>query len=161
MRKYVGTTLIELLLYIGIVSVFLLALSSAWWMLSSAKNRNQVIEDVNQQSQAIVNLLNKEIRGASTLTSPANGTTSATLSLDAGATQIYLQSGDLYLKKGANAAVKLNSNFVSVSDFVVLNATSNSPKTLVTIEIQLTYKNPDGSREKTYSQRYYETISFR
>lgn len=161
MRKYSGTTLIELLLYIGIVSIFLLALSSAWWMLSSAKNKNQVIEDVNQQSQAIIHLLNKEVRGATSLTSPVNGTTASALSLDSGATQIYLQSGDLFLKKGTNDAVKVNSDFVSVTDFVILNTTSNSPKTLVTMEIELSYKNPDGNREKAYTQRYYETISFR
>lgn len=161
MRKYIGTSLVELLLYIGIVSVFLLALSSAWWLLSSAKNKNQVIEDVNQQSQAIVHTLNKEIRASTVLTAPTNGNSSGTLSLDSGATQIYLQSNNLYLQKGSNPAVKINSNFVSVTDFVVLNATSNSPKSLVTIEIQLSYINPDGIQERSYSQRYYETISFR
>jgi type II secretory pathway pseudopilin PulG len=79
--KQTGYTLIELLLYVGIVGSLLAAVSLYFAMSTDSRVKNQSIAEVNQQGALVMDRITQTVRGANSITSPAAGATADSLTL--------------------------------------------------------------------------------
>src|SRR3989344_533729 len=76
-----GYTLIELLLYVSLSAVMLLAISMTLSTFLEAKIKNQTISEVNGGGVQVMQFITQTLRNAIGINSPAIGTNGASLSL--------------------------------------------------------------------------------
>lgn len=119
-----GFTLIELLLYVSIVGVLLISISTFFATVSDARIKNQSISEVNQQGVAALEQITQTIRNADTVTLPAAGTSGATLNLTvptAGRSPTIFDLSGTSTIMGYNAdggsTDTSNSNFINATKF--------------------------------------------
>jgi len=74
-----GFTLIEVLLYMAIMALLLLAIGLSMQAFLEARVRNQVIAEVNHEASKAMNLTLQSIRNATGITSPTAGNSADTL----------------------------------------------------------------------------------
>lgn len=161
-----GFTLIEILLYVSIVSIMLLVMSAFLFSILQARTKFQTISEVDQQGIQVMQVLTQTVHNARKINIPVQGTTGTTLSVDmadAGKTPaVFNSSGtNMQIKEGAGAIVPLTSSKVAISDILFSNA--SRANTLGTIKFQFTlnYLNPSGRNEYEYSKTFYGSASLR
>lgn len=76
-----GYTLIELLLYIGIISILLGSTTLFFGAIIEARVKNQSISEVEQQGELAMDHIAQAIRNATSITSPAAGASAGSLIL--------------------------------------------------------------------------------
>jgi type II secretory pathway pseudopilin PulG len=76
-----GYTLIELLLYVVLVSILLLSITYFFGMTADSRIKTQTIAEVNDQGTAIADAITEAIHNASSITTPAAGVISPSLTL--------------------------------------------------------------------------------
>ena len=79
--KIRGITLIELLLYISLVAVIVLSISSFFVLIQRDDVKNQVMTNVNDEGKTVIDIINRAIREAKGITTPAAGTSDNSLVL--------------------------------------------------------------------------------
>src|SRR5674476_477978 len=79
MRK--GFTLIEMLLYLAILSIMVLAFSSFLSFSYTSRVKATVIAEVEQQGSQTMSLITQNIRNAASITAPASGVVASSLTL--------------------------------------------------------------------------------
>src|SRR3989338_405637 len=106
LQTHSGFTLVELLLYVSITAIILLATSGFLFMLLEARIKNQTIAEVEQQGLQVMQLITQTARNAEAVTSPAVGTSASSLTLDvvtvvSDPTVFDLASGVIRITEGA------------------------------------------------------------
>lgn len=76
-----GYTLLELLLYIGIIGALLTSVTMFFGAVVDARVKNQSISEVDQQGELIMSLITQTIRNADSITSPAAGASDDSLTI--------------------------------------------------------------------------------
>jgi Tfp pilus assembly protein FimT len=147
--KIRGFTLIELLLYVSIIGVVIITMSSFLSTMQHQGVRTKVMMEVEDQSVAPMQIMTQIIRNATTITSPATGTSGSAATVSG--TLFTLSSGAITMKEGSGAAVPLTSARVLVSNLTFTNLTATSPGTL-RIQYTVSYNNPDGMPDFTYNK---------
>lgn len=170
MKKSVKTkkafTLMEVLLYVSIVSIMLVVLSTFLAAISQSRVRSQVIADVNEQGVQIMQLITQTVRNATSITVPAAAGSGSTLTVvvptgSLSPTTFDLSSGVMRIKEGAGAVVNLTSNRVTVSSLTFTNLTRTGTFGTVRIQFTLAHTNPDNRKEFSYSETFYGTATLR
>ena len=161
-----GFTLIEMLLYLSILSIVILALSSFLYLSYSARIKATVIAEVEQQGNQTMSLITQNIRNTQTVTSPVSGTSASSLTLTEytallSPTVINQTSNKLQISEGSNSAVDLSSNRVIVSGLSFQNLARSSTPGLMRIQFTLNHVNPNNLGEYTYSKAFTATASLR
>ena len=161
-----GFTLIEMLLYLSILSVVILALSSFMFLSYTSRVKASVIAEVEQQGSQTMNLITQNIRNAATITAPAAGSAGSSLTLTeytgAVSPTVFNQSGNiLRITEGATAAVNITSNRVVVSGLNFQNLSRSGTPGNIKITFTLTHINPDNRGEYIYSKTFTSTASLR
>lgn len=160
-----GFTLLELLLYVGITAVILLAISILLSVLLQVRIKNQTINEVESQGVQIMQVITQTLRDAQTITTPSTGSANSltldvsTASLDP--TIFDLSSGILRIKEGTVAAIPLNNNRVTASGLTFQNL--SRPQTPGTIRVQftLTHNNTLGRQEYNYQKTFTTSTTLR
>ncbi len=152
-----GITLIETLLYVAIISILFTAFTFLLLTFLRARIKNQVISNIDQQSVLVIHEITQAIRNAETITSPAVGSPSSTLILDAlsvgvDPTRFDVANGVLRIQEGAGSAVALTNNRVEVTDLTFSNLTAGSSPGIIQIELTLSSANPSGRNEYEYTK---------
>lgn len=135
-----GFTIIELLLYIGMLAGFILVLGQLFFSILDSQLESQANSAVDTEGQYLLTRLSYDIRRAASLTTPAAlGQTAATLVLDIGGTAhtYSLNGSNLTLTVSGNTYL-LNSQTVSVTGFSVQrlgNPAPAKPSVLVDLDI--------------------------
>ncbi len=80
-ERHAGYTLIELLLYMAIVSVLLSSVVTFFGVTVDARVKNETINEVNEQGAGAMDYITQTIRNATSITTPAAGANSASLTL--------------------------------------------------------------------------------
>lgn len=119
-KKPSGTTLIEILFYFVIVGVLLfVAMNFAIQILNVSKqseNAQELQANINFMSQKIVSTVRmaESIDDTNSIFDNDQGKLSLNLS-DASKTptSFYISNGDIFIKEGNNAAVKINSDSIN------------------------------------------------
>ena len=163
MKKQQGFTLIEMILYIGIVSIFLGGVVRVAWNSIYGRVKAQVMEHVNYAARFVGKRMMYEIRNASAINSVSvNSLCLASTNSTYNPTRIYLSGGVIRIGWGGGVAtcvtttndVALTGTNVTVSSLVFTNLTSGS----LTKHIQFTYtvssSATSGRQEYIWSQNY-------
>lgn len=165
-NKKSGFTLIELLLYIAISSAILLSTSIFLSILLESRVKNQVISEVEGQGVFAMQIMTQAIRNGDSITSPALGSsaaslTVATISPGTNPTIFDLSSGALRIKEGANANVSLTNSRITVSALSFSNLSRLGTPGTVRVSFTLTAVNNSGRNEYSYSKTFIGTATLR
>lgn len=152
MRRNRGFTLVELVVYMGLLTIILAILSQIFGSLTDIQLESESNSTLNQDEAFIVSRLGYDIRRASSISTPAsNGTGSVTLSLViSGTTYVYsLSNGNLMLNDGTNSW-RLNSYNTTVSGLDFDRIGNAGGKSTIRTTLQLdTLVNTRGNNSKT------------
>ena len=145
-----GYTLVELLLYMGILSILLVVLLQIFSSLIDIQLDTQDTSVVEQDSKLILLRLLYDINRADLVTIPGSlGETSDTLQLTIGPTQyVYLlQNGSLYLS--ATSSSQLNGIDTTISGVSFTRVGNNTGKNQIKISYTITSKQAQKADTKT------------
>jgi len=161
-----GYTLIELLLYVGLVGILLSAATAFFGIATEARIKNQTISEVNEQGAFVMDYLTRSVRAATSISSPSVGGTGTQLTLVVPAanlspTVFSVSGGVLQVKEGTAAAVALTNSKVRVSSFTVTNLTRSGTSALVRVSITIDRINNAGRNEYDYSETFTTSVGIR
>lgn len=153
--KNKGFTLVELIIYMGIFSIFLLVLTTMFTTIFSSQFETNSITSTEQDGRFILRRLSNDIQGSSAINVPSTiGASSNTLQLVInGVTNTYsLDNGNLILvnEKGTN---NLNNFDSTISDLSFLRLGNNGGKNTIKFSFTTTSKTlkESGPETKTYN----------
>lgn len=157
-----GFTLVELILYLGVMSLIVVMVSVLMTMIVGGRVKSQSLAEVEQQGAQAMQIITQTIKNASSITTPAQGIAGASLALvvpDAAKspTIFDLSSGVLRIKEGTGAVIALTNANITVSNLSFHNLTRNSTKGTIRIQFDATRKNPDNRNEYNYTETFYGT----
>lgn len=163
-KFYKGSTFIELLLYIGIVSVVLLASSSIAMNVLYGKAKISAIEEVSQNGRFALEKISGTIRNADEIGTPVLGEVSSTLSLTMpdsafDPTVFDLDGGRLWMKKGSMPKKALTGNGVVVEDIQFSNVSYVDTSGTIRIKVEIASRNPNNRKEFEVQQIFYTTVN--
>ena len=161
-----GFSLIELLLYVSISAILLLAVSSFLGILLEARVKNQTIAEVEQQGAQIVQLVAQSIRNSNGINSPATSTTSSLLSLNmpnsSDSPTIFDLAGSTFrITEGAISPILLTNSRVAVSSLEFHNLSRADTAGVVRVKFNISHINPEGRNEYDYSRMFFASASLR
>lgn len=142
-----GFTLIELIIYIGIlVSILLVAFSFGWEIIYS-NVKSQAIREVQQNARFCMEKITRIIKEAKAIKHPRRGNSSSRLSLemtdpDLDPTTFDLFDNKLRITQGKNGSYELTNNRVAVSNLSFTNLSYSDTPGTIQIEIDLEHINP-------------------
>jgi type II secretory pathway pseudopilin PulG len=159
-------TLMEVLLYISLVSIMLTVLVSFIGAITSSRQRSQVIADVNEQGVQVMQQITQTIRNSTLINNPPLGTPGSTVSVNVptaslSPTIFSLSSGVIEIKEGSATAIPLTSNRVVVSNLIFTNLSRSGTKGVIKIQFTLTHTNPNNRKEFSYSETFYGAASLK
>lgn len=159
-------TLIELLLYVGIVAVLMLTISSFLNIVIQAKEKRQVISEVEQQGISIAYSLSQNIKAASGITAPTLGASAATLTLSSAdstrnPTVFKLVSGVMVINLANGTDIALNNNQVSASNFTCYNLGNTGTSGSIDCQFTLSAVDSSNRSEYTFSKKFSVSASRR
>ena len=155
-EKNRGFSLLELLIYVTILSILVVIISNVVITLSKGRGQSQAKSEVNSSIRFATELLKQDIKNASAITTPSLGTPTSTMTLTrAGVTIVYdVSAGVLRRKLGAATPDNLTTSDISVSapTFTrIENTNAFFSATDVSIKINMTFSYNSTSPDWSYS----------
>ncbi|MFQ5492588.1 MAG: type II secretion system protein J [Candidatus Dojkabacteria bacterium] len=159
-------TLVEIILYVGLVSMLLVVVAGFLTSVLQSRERSETVSEVDSQGVKVMQDIIQTVRNAQAINSPTQGNSAATLSLDvvdggADPTVYDLSGGALTITEGGGAVVDLTSGRVTASGLVFENLTRPGTDGIVRIEFTLTHVNPEGRFEYDYAQIFYGSANLK
>lgn len=164
MKNGEGFTLVEFILYIGIVGIVLLVAGAIGLNVLFGKAKLMTIEEVSQNARFALERISERVRNAEAINSPAPSTSASTLSLKmASSTQnptiFDFSHGVIRITEGAGSTVNLTSSEIIVTNLQFSNISyPNTPGTL-RIELRLKLVNPENRQEYNFEKTFYTTAN--
>lgn len=159
-----GFSLLELILYIAILSVMSVVLTASFLALTQGRTRSESRTDVNSNLRFAMDKITQDVTSATLVTVPALGTSSS-LTVIASSTVAYtVVSGVLQRSVDGGADQAITESTVSVDAPVFTRADNYNPvlaATTTSIQIQLTVRSRSTSPEGIYSATLKSTASLR
>lgn len=137
-----GFTLIEMIIYLGIVSIILVSISYLILDIMGGQIKSYAGQDVNQNLRFVVNYLIKDIKSAQDFGSPASHTLVLTMSGDDITYNFNSADNSLTRQLGAASPVNLNSDRVEVTG-AFTDLSYNGRTKNVGVDLIVEYKNPN------------------
>lgn len=161
-----GFTLIELLLYVSIVSILLLVTSFFLFAILQSRIKNQTIAEIEQQGLQVMQIITQTARNAEVITSPAQGTSTSSLTLDvitaaADPTIFDIAGGAIRIKEGTSSAVALTNLRVNASALTFYNLSRTNTPGVIRIQFTLTHVNPEGRNEYSFTKTFTASAALR
>jgi len=165
-NKQPGFTLIEMLLYIALSSIMLLALTQFFGLALSIRVKAQSVAEIEQQGAVVMKLMTQIIRNASAITAPTAGAASSSLTVTVPATAksptiFDLSNGILRVKEGASSTINLTDNRVAVSNLTFSNLSGTAERGTVRIRFTLSRINASSTNEYDYTQDFIGSATLR
>lgn len=160
-----GISLLELLIYIAILSGLMVIISDAFIMLSKGRGQAEARSEVNSAIRFAGELIKQDVKNASAVSTPALGTPGSTLSLTvSGATILYDMSSGVLRRSvnGTPSSVTGSAVIVDVPTFTRLeNYNTVLAATTTAIQVAMTMRYNASSTDWVYSDALRTTITFR
>ena len=162
-----GFTLIEVLLYLAILSVVALLLSAFLPTVIEARVKHKAIEEVESQGMQAMSVMLQSVRNASSIAAPAVGASGTTLNLVMASSTInptifdLTAAGTLRLKEGSALAMPLTNQRVTTTALTFTNASATSTSGLVTIRLTLAYATSSARQMYVYQKTFYGSASLK
>lgn len=159
-----GFSLLELLIYLTILSILVVVISNTFISLSRGNGQSQAKSEVNSAIRFATELLRQDLKNASVISTPASPSSSGTLTLTrSGVTIVYdVSGGSLRRKEGVADPTNItNSNiFVSTPTFTRIENTNSVFNTAnITIKINMTFGYNSTSPDWAYSTSLQTTVN--
>lgn len=153
MKKQKGFTLVEIILYMALLSIFLIVLTDIFVSILDVRRESEATSAVEQDGRYILNRFMYDIPRASSVTTPASlGGSGSTLAIVIGGTNYTysLSGGNLQLNDGT--INNLNSSGTSLSDISFQRIGNSGGKDTIKIQFTLTSvtTRPKGSEVRTF-----------
>jgi len=161
-----GFTLVEVMLYIALISALVLMMSSFLYMVLGARSKSQAILEVESQGKFVMSQITQTIRNSDSITIPLAGSSGQILSLTSQVPTrnptVFNSTGtDIQIKEGTDPIIPLTSSQVSISGLSFQNISrTNTPGTL-RIQFTVSYASGSQSGEYNYSRTFYGSVSIR
>lgn len=164
-EKQAGFTLIEVVLYIGLSAILLSSLGVLVNVSYQIRARQQVISEVEQQGTAAIQIISQIIRNASSITSPAAGTSATSITLEVPGviktpTVFSLSETALQITESTTSTSLTNSR-VQASALLFKNLSAASTSGTVKFQFTLDHTNLNSTPQFTYSKVFYGSASLR
>ncbi len=169
----VGFTLVETLLYIVLIGSILVTFSYFFASGLLSREKSLTGQTIEQNTRFVLARLTQEIRDAKVLnastsyglniaaaTNTGKGLSLGTLDSTASATEFYVNSGVLEVRRGTAAAVALTSSDVQVQLFQLTNRSSGTNRA-VAILLQMQALRPTSSIAYGASSSVQATVNLR
>jgi len=161
-----GFTLVELIIYIGIVSVMLLAISNFVFFLSYSRIKSQTIAEVEQQGMQVMQIITQTIRNAESINFPSSGATSSELSLEItetakNQTVFDIFGGTIRITEGINSPIILTSSRLTVSELIFQNLSTTGTPGIIRVQFNLAHLNPGEKNQYDWFKTFYGSASLR
>jgi len=158
-------TLIELLLYIAILSTLAMVLASFLPLVMEARVKRKTIDEVESQGAQAMTIMLQTIRNASGINSPATSTSAGTISLSMASTTLNptvfdVSAGAIRIKEGTAPAVSLTNHYVSTTALTFWNYSSTT-QGMVTIRLDLAYATSSNLQRYQYQKMFYGSAAIR
>ncbi|KPJ73659.1 hypothetical protein AMJ48_00410 [Parcubacteria bacterium DG_74_1] len=163
-----GFTLIETLVYVGVLSVVVgIVFSFLIWSVHSSTKIN-VMRETSDNARRAMEIMFYEIRGAMAIYTPTSTSTQLSLQTlhylpggeDTTYIDFYICGTQLCLKKESQNPIALTSEKVEVNNLVFSQIIVEEVPS-VQIELKIDYKNPSNRPEYQASANLKSTISLR
>lgn len=165
MKRLKAFTLIEILLYVGLVSIFSIVIIAFFVVISETNSKYTITEEVESDGLSILETFDSYLANGNTLTGLTFGTNSNTITFtsyvaSADPVTLQLSGGNLQIREGSGGTfTNLNSNRVSVSNLIFSNFTPNgSLRPTIKYQFTLTSLN---TQNITYSKTFYGSTTFK
>lgn len=163
-NKKNGFTLIELIFYIALFSVFFVSLFLVLNIFYENKNKNSVTIEVEQQGLFISQVISQEIRNSQSIISPTIGDNSSSLSLQSfdvlrSPIVFYLDSGAVILSENGSVIDNLNSNRIIVSNLNFVNNSIVDNIQGISFSFTVSYKNNSGKKQYEYNKDFFGSVN--
>ncbi len=151
-----GFTLVEMLIAMGLMTIFLVVLSDIVVSISQVSQESDATSSVAEDGRYILSRLSYDIERATSVTTPAalGNTTNNLVMVIGGATYTYsLSSGNLQLAVSPNTD-NLNGGDTTISNFTVQRLGNSGGKETLTVNFTATSKtirNGSTLESKTYT----------
>lgn len=157
-----GYTLIELLLYIAIISTLLVGITAFFGLSAEARIKDQSVTEVNQQGTAAMEYITQAVRNATSVSSPTAGGNDSSLILvvptgSLSPTIFSLNGTVLQVQEASTAAVALTSAKVQVSGLVFKNLTRSGTNGAIQITFTVSRTSTSGRPEFDYQKTFTTT----
>lgn len=165
-RQQQGFTLLQMILYIGLLSVIVFAAAQVLITLLESREKARVIAEVESEGAYVMELMAQTIRNAEAVAVPVAGGSASSLTLDVVAvaddpTVFAVSSGALTITEGVASAVDLTSSQVTVDTFTVETLTTTDSYGSVRITLTLSYNSSIGRHEYDYTETFTTAASIR
>lgn len=157
--KTSGYTLIELLLYVVIISTLLTTVTLFFGMTVETRVKNQSIAEVNDQGVLVMDHITQTIRNASSISAPTPGGSGSSLTLvvptsSLSPTIFNLNGTALQVKEGTTATIALTNNDIQVTNLTFKNLTRSGTPGNVQVSFTLSRFNPNNRNEYDYQKTF-------
>lgn len=161
-----GISLLELLIYIALLSGLMVIVSDAFIMLSKGRGQSEARSEINSAIRFAGELIKQDVKNATAVSAPALGVPGSTLSLTvSGNTILYDMLGGVLRRKvnaGTPEAVTGSYVTVDVPTFTrIENYNSIHNATTTAIQVAMTMRYNAESGDWTYEDSLRTTITFR
>lgn len=160
-----GVTLVEVLLYVSVVSIILTAMSAFNGVVVQSRIKNTTVIEVEQQGMLAVSEIAQSLRDAEAVNIPPEGSTASSLSIDtpgaADPTVFSLSDDSLWVERAGSDAVRLTNNRVVVDELLFENLTQDDSPATIRITITLDHRNPSGRNEYSFEKTFRTSTTVR
>ncbi|MFH0818795.1 MAG: prepilin-type N-terminal cleavage/methylation domain-containing protein [Patescibacteria group bacterium] len=170
-RHYLsGFTLIETIVYIAIVSVFLVAIMSFSQRVISAQTKADTMAEVQQNARFALEKMSQKIRSARNINAESaldtNLVSGGLLHLDKNdsADDVYWQviDGQLTERIGATGTEQtLTNDLITVQNLTFFEIQNSTNQSGLKIEFQVSFNNPNNWQEFDWDITLNDTVMFR
>lgn len=161
-----GFTLIEVLLYVAIVSIIFGSIMSLFDATFRSRIRNEIIAEVERGGNSVMNVIIQHIRNAQSVIAPAASSTASSLTLAMPDTNIspvvfQLSGGRIEMSERGFATTTLTSTRLVASGLSFTNLSRSTTPGAVRVIFTLDYANPDGAPTYHYRARFISGASLK
>jgi Tfp pilus assembly protein PilW len=161
-----GSTLIEFLMYIAIISIILIAATDVLFVVLDGKAKIQAIESVGQNGRIALQKMEQTIRNAQSVTTPASSATGTSLTLQTSSTStsptsFFLFDGVLFMKEGTSASTSLMADEATVNNLLFQNVGGTSTPAVIRIRMSVSSTNPALDPANEYGETFYGSAAVR
>ena len=165
MRKS-AFTLIELALYIALAAVVLFGSSTMMSLIFEARTKDMVVNEVEQQGDAVLQIITQSLRNATAVNypTPGNSTSSLSINTSVGAnnpTVFNLVDGAIFMKEGAASAVALTNSRVAVATLNLQNLAELGANDNLRVAFTVAYNSTSTRQVYQYARNFYGSGSLR
>lgn len=162
-----GFSLLELLVYLAILSGLMVIISDTYIELSKGRGRAEARNEVNAAIRFAAERIRQDVKAASAVVSPALGIPGSTLQMTVGGTPVTYDVLLGQLRRNDNGAMATTTGanvFVDPPTFTRFenySGTTLNNATTTAIQVMMTFHYNASSTDWTYSDSLRTTISLR